>query len=292
MSSEHDPLVFALVELAQGLDKVNVPVVLGGGMSHYLRLNFMSKATERYPVEFPARSTADLDLFLSSQLIVDRLRMESLRDVLLGLGYFARDGAEHFIFVKEVDVYGKKKTLQVDLLGAPPAAGDEKKVDVDDLRIKPKGITGIHGRITPESEGVEVGKRPVDVAALGSYAPLSKQVLFIPSAYNYLILKAYALRDQQKNDEKDYGRHHAFDMFATVARMEAEDWQAAKDHHSAHAGRAYLVEAGGIVRELFAAKASVGMLRLREFPLYKGSQADFDPFLDAFLKDMADLFPA
>lgn len=52
MSTDNDPLVAALVELAQGLEKVDVPVILGGGMSHYLRLKFMSKPVERYPVEF------------------------------------------------------------------------------------------------------------------------------------------------------------------------------------------------------------------------------------------------
>lgn len=217
--------------------------------------------------------------------------MERLRNVLLALGYEAREGAEHFIFIKEAEIFGRRRSVQVDLLGAPPAQGEEANVDVDKLRIKPKGITGIHGRITPESEGVDLGKRVVDVAKLGEYPSLSKEVLFIPSAFNYLILKAYALRDQQTNEGKDSGRHHAFDMFATVARMDAEDWKSAKAHRDAHAVRPYLGEAKRIVRELFAAPTSAGTLLLREFVLYRERRVDFDPLLGTFLTDLAELFP-
>lgn len=291
MSSEHDPLVAALVELGQELDKSDVPVILGGGMSHYLRLKFMSKQTSQYPIEFAARSTADLDFFLSSKVIVDREKMERLRDAVLRLGYEARPGSEHFIFVKNVDVGGNARPMQIDLMGAPPEPADKGLVDIDELRIKPKGIKGIHGRQTPESEGVDLGKRIIDVSRLGPYAPLGRAVLAIPSSYNYLILKAFALRDQFEDEEKDFGRHHAFDMFSTVARMDEEDWRAAKEHLAAHAERSYLKDAIAIVRDLFATKTSWGTIRLREFGLYRDSQASYDPYLDKFLKDLSDLFP-
>lgn len=291
MSAEHDPLVAALVELAQELDRSDVPVVLGGGMSHYLRLRFMSKQTPRYPIEFAARSTADLDFFLSSKLIVDREKMERLRDAVLRLGYEARPGSEHFIFVKNVDVHGAQRAMQVDLMGAPPEPEDAGLVDIDELRIKPKGIKGIHGRQTPESAGVELSKRIIDISRLGPYPPLVRPVLSIPSAFNYLILKVFALRDQLNEEAKDNGRHHAFDMFATVARMDEEDWKSAGEHLVAHASREYLREAVTIVRELFATKTSSGTIRLREFGMYRGLQAAYDPYLEPFLKDLFDLFP-
>ncbi len=68
---ENDPLVRHLAELAVELDADNIPIILGGGMSLYLRQKFLSGRAPRYPFDVAARSTADLDLFLSSRLIAD-----------------------------------------------------------------------------------------------------------------------------------------------------------------------------------------------------------------------------
>ena len=46
-------------------------------MSLYLRLKFAGARTPRYPFDPPARSTADLDVFLSSRLIADRRKVSS-----------------------------------------------------------------------------------------------------------------------------------------------------------------------------------------------------------------------
>ena len=65
---ENDPLVACLAELAAELDRENIPVILGGGLSQYLRGKLDGGRSPRYPFAAPARSTEDLDLFLSPPL--------------------------------------------------------------------------------------------------------------------------------------------------------------------------------------------------------------------------------
>ena len=47
MSDDNDPLVHHLLELCVELDKDDVSIVLGGGMSLYLRIKFASVRTPR-----------------------------------------------------------------------------------------------------------------------------------------------------------------------------------------------------------------------------------------------------
>ena len=51
---ENDPLVHQLGELAAELDAENIPVILGGGMSLYLRQKFLSRRVPRYPFDLAA----------------------------------------------------------------------------------------------------------------------------------------------------------------------------------------------------------------------------------------------
>jgi hypothetical protein len=48
---DNDPLVHHLAELAKRLDTENIPIILGGGMSLYLRQKFMSGRNSRYPFD-------------------------------------------------------------------------------------------------------------------------------------------------------------------------------------------------------------------------------------------------
>ena len=62
--------------------------MIGGGMGLFLRETYHShKRQPRYPVPLPGRSTQDLDVFLSADLIMDREAMEQLRDCLAELHY-------------------------------------------------------------------------------------------------------------------------------------------------------------------------------------------------------------
>lgn len=294
MNGDNAPLVQHLIEFCRELDKDDVAIVLGGGMSLYLRLEFASARTPRYPFDPRGRSTADLDVFLSSRLIVDPRKVESLRDSLLRLGYQVDPNARNFQFSKPVTLFGQERTIKVDLLAAPPDAADKGKVEIKRPRIKPAGIEGIHAYLTDEAAGIDIGRQPVDMARLDSHRKLKNQVLYLPSAFNFLILKLNAFEDRKKRDDpkSDFGRHHAFDLFATVARMNEADWQTARQHLAAHRDQAYLAKTISIRKENFSRRTDLGFLRLQESQSYRADRSTYDAYLDPFLKDLADLFPA
>lgn len=287
---ENDPLIEQLLELVKELDPENIPVILGGGMSLYLRHRFLSERIPRYPFDVGTRSTADLDLFLSAQLIVDAARIESLKQAITRLGYAPIPEARNFQFAKEVKLYGQPRKVKIDLLAAPPRDADKGRVEISKPRIKPRGAEGIHAYLTPEAEGIEFGKISVDTSRLNPSVKLKNEILFIPSSFNYLILKLHAFRDQKNKPEDDYGRHHAFDIFATVARMGPKDWENARKHLAAHRDREYMKSARAIQREDFSESLAVGLIRLRESPDYRREAKVYDTYLETFIQDMADLF--
>ncbi|MBI5597680.1 MAG: hypothetical protein HY928_16455 [Elusimicrobia bacterium] len=184
MTTENDPLLEHLLELGKKLDAANIPIILGGRMSLYLRLKDRREPTVRYPFVPPTRSTNDLDLFLSPELIADAGQVNQLRKVLGELEYVVNPRAKNFQFVKVVKILGEDREVKVDLLTAPPAEKDLPSVEIKRPRIKPHGALEIHAYLTDEAEGIEFGSRPIDVSRYG--LTFKNQVLSIPSAYNYL----------------------------------------------------------------------------------------------------------
>lgn len=166
MNTDNDPLVQHLLELCRELDKDDISIILGGGMGLYLRLKFSPTQMPRYPFDPPVRSTADLDVFLSSHVIVNRQKIESLKASLLRLEYAVDPAAKNYHFIKKVKVFEQERIIKVDLLSAPTDEADKGKVKIVGQRIKPRGVDGIHGRLTDEATGIEIGKQPVDLTDL------------------------------------------------------------------------------------------------------------------------------
>lgn len=288
---DNDPLLRHLAELAAELDAENIPVILGGGMSLYIRQKFLSGRLPRYPFDLAARSTADLDLFLSSRLIIDAIKIESLRQVIGRLGYQVLPQARNFQFAKKITLYGQEGMIKIDLLAAPPRDEDMSLVSIKGVRIKPKGAEGIHAYLTGESEEIELGKLPLDPGLLDPSLKQKNKILFTPSAFNFLILKLHAFEDRKNDEAKDFGRHHAWDIFATVVRMVQADWTAAKEHRAAHAARPYLKRAAEIRKADFSGRSALGLLRLRENEAYKRERELFDKHLGLVIEDLSVLFP-
>ncbi len=155
------------------------------------------------------------------------------------------------------------------------------------------GVHGIHAYLTIEAAGIDIGKEAIDVQALSSSLVLKNQVLFLPSAYNYLILKLHAFEDRKNREDvkSDFGRHHAFDVFATVARMGEHDWNNAKEHQEVHGQQEYLRKTTDIRRNNFSKRSDLGLIRLRESESYRRNREVYDSYLEDFIRDLADLFP-
>ena len=83
-----DLLLQELISLNTTLRRRGVSMILGGGMGLFLRDSFFGgQRSLRYPVRPESRSTDDLDVLLTADLIVDAQKMNALRDVLDARGY-------------------------------------------------------------------------------------------------------------------------------------------------------------------------------------------------------------
>jgi hypothetical protein len=99
-----DELKDALLEFVRALQAADVRVFLGGGYGLYLRQVSLLESNARTYLDRDAwprpRATADLDVFLPSELVVDGDNMARVRQVLDDLHYqptlkhlhFAREG--------------------------------------------------------------------------------------------------------------------------------------------------------------------------------------------------------
>lgn len=112
---ESDFLLETLSSLAKEFDKIKVPLILGGGLSMYIKIRFMKKKRspryQRLPFQ---RSTKDIDIFLTSDIIVDPVLITNIKSVISNLGFKVK--TEYFQFIKEIKFEGGKKEVILDLL--------------------------------------------------------------------------------------------------------------------------------------------------------------------------------
>lgn len=267
------------------------PFLVGGGMGLYLRSEYHTGTrSPRYPRPVPTRSTKDIDVILSAELIADADQMDQIRDAIDDLGYQAT--AHYFQFERRVGDQGRM--IEIDLLAAPPKSTDRDRVKQRGFRIRPLGSEKIHGRVANEARSIDRHAIPIDLAGVATHLDLEVEnpVVHIPSSFNYLVLKLHAFSDRKgEDDEKsDLGRHHALDLFNTVTDMSKEDWENAQDHFSDECEADYIQQAIAIQREFFAQTSDLGVQRIRENKTYKRHSNLFDAYLSDFVNDMNDLF--
>jgi hypothetical protein len=111
--------------------------------------------------------------------------------------------------------------------------------------------------------------------------------IFIPQAFTYLMMKLFAFDDRKDDQSKDEGRHHAMDVYRTVAMLTEEEYEETLQlsHSFQHDPRT--LRAREIIASNFNSLTSLGMLRLREHQLF---QADMP--LEQFMSELNALFVA
>lgn len=267
---------------------MNVPFILGGGMGLYLRRQYGANPSQpRYPFPLEMRATQDLDVFLTSEVIVAADKMEALKATLEKLNYLPSVDAKYFQFIKKVVVGGNEQDLKIDFLAVPPRESDLKKVKIKPPRIRSRDVEGLHAFLTDEAAGIDFESCQITLAKDGV-----SHIVSIPSAFNYLVLKLYAFNDRKDRDDpkSDRGRHHAFDIFTTVCSMSEKDWDTAKRHYDRDKKTAYLMKAIEICKADFSSPTAVGVLRLRENDGYQKWAGAYEPYLGTFLGDLMELF--
>ncbi|RAL20622.1 hypothetical protein DL240_16455 [Lujinxingia litoralis] len=242
----------------------------------------------RYERVLPSRSTEDLDLLLSAEVIIDPTQMKDLRDILKSLGFTAV--VNYMQFEHELTVGGHRQTVKVDLLASPPHEDRLNDVKITAFRIRPKQTKKIHAYLTREAAGIHISPITLDVSSgLQSTAPAEVQ---IPSSLNYLVLKLHAFKDRHdiSDTNPDGGRHHALDIFRIVTDMRQSDWKSAQHHTSTEKEMEYLQVAAYLQRRFFSNVSALGAVRIRENQSYQNERATFDTYLPLVLNDLDELF--
>jgi hypothetical protein len=281
-----DPLLNQLRQFAEKLAENNIRFIIGGGYGLLLKANHIQRLGVRTRLEqIPsARSTGDIDVFFTTEVITDKTNMDAIRQSLDELGYSPVPGAGFYQFFREVDIAGVPRNLKFDFLAAPVLGEEAKKVKADVRRIRPRGTAErpLHAHTTPEALTIEEHLISVNIGEADK--PIE---VFLPHPFSYTLLKLFALRDQIDNEAKEFGRHHAFDIYTTWAMMTEEEFVQAEDLRQRYADIGVMPEAIKIADTLFADENAKGTIRIKEHA--QAERIDLVELVE-FLKDIRTLF--
>lgn len=100
-------------------------------------------------------------------------------------------------------------------------------------------------------------------------------------------MKLFAFRDRLEDANKEFGRHHALDLYMILATTTEQEWKTALGMRDQHDGEPVIKQARQLVSEYFSTLERLGMIRLRESPYYR-TQMQLEEFMSALL----EMFPA
>ena len=96
--------------------------------------------------------------------------------------------------------------------------------------------------------------------------------VYLPEAFPYLLMKLHAFHDRKEDVNKNLGKHHALDAYTIVGMMTESEYERAKAFGAADHNDVHVKQARSIVSEAFSSETALGVLRLRDHPLFR---ADF-----------------
>lgn len=280
-------LTDALIDIVEAAAGKEAELIVGGGFGIYLRYKALLRNPQQTLLtELPEpRSTNDLDLFLRAELIMDTNRLKVFAETLNTLGYEAVETARFYQFVKRGPRGGEAGSVKLDILTGPQEVFKARGHRTDERRVRSKPPIDLHAHPVEEALTLEEGLQSVPVEGSAIRGTTRTAQVSLPHPFTFLMMKLFAFRDNLGNPEKDYGRHHALDIYTTVAMMTRTDWDSSLAICSAHRDAGKVVEARGLVCELFAHETAKGIIRLKENKYYRPSFQLAD-----FMKALKDLF--
>ncbi|MCH7592836.1 MAG: hypothetical protein IH989_08665 [Planctomycetes bacterium] len=201
----------------------------------------------------------------------------AIRGVLESLDYAVIQGCEYMQFINPQGV-------KIDLLTGPLGELESKaKRRQDDRRIGPTPTAKLHAHRTDEAIGFQVDATEIRVNGMLSDGAAYDAVIRIPQAFTFLMMKLFAFRDRNREGEKDDARHHALDLYRTVAMLSEEEFERAMGMGAKHRSNPKVAEAGRIRQEYFGEPMGLGVLRIREHRLLIAEET-VAPFLSALAR--------
>jgi hypothetical protein len=283
-----DPLREQLIKIAKKLQEQDINLIIGGGYGLVLKSEYISQSGQqtRFKEQPISRSTNDLDIFLSTEIITKADKFTKIRDVLTEHGYMPIESAKFYQFWLPIKYEGLEKPIKIDILaGLPKDEKQLKTVKKDERRIRPHGVKNLHGRITEEAVTIETGLLQYNL--LDENTPV---YVFLPHPFTYITMKLFALRDRLEDEEKDFGAYHAFDIYRVISMMTEEEWEQSCTMRDEFAEELKIQEARQIVGELFSNDDSLGVLRIKQHAKLVETEL-LDENILALVKDLNELFP-
>lgn len=173
----------------------------------------------------------------------------------------------------------------MDILTGPERILKSIGVKAKDRRAYPKPKINLHARTVDEALTLEEYLQAVAIETSRSSRETESSVVFLPHSFTFIIMKLFALRDRINDSEKDFGRHHALDLYTIIAMLTEEEWNVCLELSRKYSTDAIILEAGELARKLFEDQLSLGALRLKESNYYR---PDFQ--VREFLEALRDLF--
>jgi hypothetical protein len=265
-----DPLTANLIDLLFELRDFSVPLTIGGGFGLYLKRMQLDETRERtlFSQLTMPRATNDLDLFVRADVLCDLQSMKAVAAALDRLGYEVVPEAQYMQWKKHFDLHGQDREVKVDLLVGPLGQFRER-LHVKGVRARPVGPIKLHAHTLEEA--VHIDESPVTFTISGNRTngePAEAQI-HVPQPFTYLMMKLFAFRDRKMDEDKNLGRHHALDLYTIVAMQVESEYQESLRLGNLYIGDGHVETAREIIRSDFAEPTSIGVIRLREHPLFR-----------------------
>jgi hypothetical protein len=280
----------SLLDLLLKLEDRQIPLILGGGYGLYLKQLHLQQSNSETLIDgelWPRpRATQDIDILLKTEVIADTEKMMLIKEALNNLGYEPVPGAEYMQFIKDL---GDSRSVKVDFLTGPlDSFKDDPRLRVDDRRVKPPKSVGLHAHRTDEAVAFQDEPMELTVEGVLSNGHPYSGAIYIAQSFTYLLMKLFAFRDQRDDQEKNYARHHALDLYRIVAMLTKDEYDLVKKFVGHYQDNPEVAKAQRIIREDFNSPESTGSLRLQEHELFT-PEMRLDK-LDKFLEALNDLF--
>lgn len=280
-----DPLKEELIGIVTALRPYEIDLIVGGGYGLYLRTKqiLRTQPVMRFNEQPEARSTEDLDFFLSLDVITDVAKMETIRDVIRQRDY--EPVANYFQFEKKIRVGANKLPVKIDLLAPRPTSdSDLDLVKINEPRIRPRAASNIHAYVMDEAISLNDGLTCISVSDDDP-----EIVVFLPHPFTYLILKIFALRDHLAKPEiKSKAKEHASDIYRTIGMMTETEWKESAGLSKKYATHPVAIVASEIVAELYYHVDSRGPIET--FHLLGKTDAT-EANIRKVIEDLTTLFP-
>ncbi len=284
-----DVLTTCLLDLAIKLKGVVTPLTLGGGFGLYIKQRHLESRQETktlipgrlWP---PARATEDIDLLLSTELVVNVNEMRSVRQALDDLGFIA--SVKYMQFEKQTP----QGRVKVDFLTGPITPPDRiREARITLPRVRPRQKVELHAYLTPEAIGAARGALISPVVGRTSEGQEASVEVCIPGSFTMLLMKLHAFKDRVDDARKQLAQHHALDLYRIVAMLTEAEFDLVRDLVVEYTDESAVQTARTVVNEYFTRQDDLGVLRLRAY-VRDRLEGRLELDVTAFMEALADLF--